>query len=161
MPVTLQQGHHTQWGLVACFGQGHDQRAAGGRFTTREGMMAGISSKSLDSPDEQRNVGRGVLDVVNLEGASAARIKADHGWRWSEDVKPIVGGDSCQTAHLGYVLSGSIRIAADDGTEVDLRSGDAYTIAPGHDAWVTSDEPFEALEFQSQTAQQYAKGAST
>ncbi len=123
--------------------------------------MAGISSKSLDSPDEQRDVGRGVLNVVNLEGASAARIKAEHGWRWSEDVRPIVGGDSCQTAHLGYVLSGSIHIAGDDGTEADLRSGDAYTIAPGHDAWVTSDEPFEALEFQSQTAQQYAKGAST
>ena len=26
------------------------------------------------------------------------------GWRWSRDVKPIAGTESCQTRHLGYTI---------------------------------------------------------
>ena len=48
--------------------------------------------------------------------------------------------------------------ASDDGTEADLRPGDAYRIEPGHDAWVRGDEPVVALEFESRTAETYAKG---
>ncbi len=70
----------------------------------------------------------------------------------------MVGGESCQAAHLGYVVSGRIHIASTDGTELYLGPGDAYRIDPGHDAWVLGDEPFTALEFESQTAQTYAKG---
>ena len=59
-------------------------------------------------------------------------------------IKPVVGGESSQTSHLGYVISGRIHIAADDGEEIDLGPGDVYRIEPGHDAWVLGDEPFEA-----------------
>ena len=34
---------------------------------------------------------------------------------------------------------------------------DAYVIEPGHDAWVTSSEPFVGLEFDSTTAGSFAK----
>ena len=70
----------------------------------------------------------------------------------------MVGTDSCQAAHLGYVVSGTIHIAATDGAEADIRAGDAYRLEPGHDAWVVGDEPFVALEFESKTADTYAKG---
>jgi quercetin dioxygenase-like cupin family protein len=120
--------------------------------------MAGISSKSFDAPDETRDVGAGRIDVVTLEGATVARMHAEPGWRWSEHVKPIVGGDHCRAQHIGYCLSGSLHVQHEDGTEMDLGSGDAYVIEPGHDAWVSGDQPFEALEFQSQTAEQYARG---
>jgi hypothetical protein len=43
------------------------------------------------------------------------------GWRWSENVKPIAGTDSCQAPHLGYMLSGRMRIQMDDGTEDEAR----------------------------------------
>jgi hypothetical protein len=72
------------------------------------------------------------------------------GRRWSECVKPVVRGHSCQAAHLGYVVSGRLHIASTDGSELD--------IGPGHDAWVLGDEPFAALEFESKTAGTYAKG---
>ena len=82
---------------------------------------------------------------------------ASAGWPWSECIKPIVGGESCQAAHLGYVVSGRIHIASDDGSELDLGPGDVYRLEPGHDAWVLGDEPFVALEFESKTADTYAK----
>jgi uncharacterized cupin superfamily protein len=60
----------------------------------------------------------------------------------------LSGGDSCQSAHLGYVVSGTLHIASDDGAEVDLVPGDAYRLDPGHDAWVVGSERFVAVEFE-------------
>jgi uncharacterized cupin superfamily protein len=60
---------------------------------------------------------------------------------------------------VGTVVSGSIHVAHDDGTEQDIGAGDAYVIDPGHDAWVTSSEPFVAFEFDSGAAGSY--GTST
>jgi class 3 adenylate cyclase len=37
----------------------------------------------------------------------------------------------------------------DDGSELDIRVGDAFEIPPGHDAWVVGDEPFDTVEFAS------------
>ena len=37
----------------------------------------------------------------------------------------------------------------DDGSELDIRDGDAFEIPPGHDAWVVGDEPFDSVEFAS------------
>ena len=86
------------------------------------------------------------------------RLSVQPGWRWSECIKPVVGGESCQAAHLGYVVSGRIHIASDDGAELDLGPGDVYRLDPGHDAWVLGDEPAVALEFEGKTAETYAKG---
>jgi uncharacterized cupin superfamily protein len=58
---------------------------------------------------------------------------------------------------VGSVVSGNLRVQHNDGTAVDLSPGDAYVIEPGHDAWVTGDSPFVSFEFESQTAQSYAK----
>jgi hypothetical protein len=33
-----------------------------------------------------------------------------------------------------------------------------YVIEPGHDAWVVGDEPVAGFEFDSRTAEEYAKG---
>ena len=75
----------------------------------------------------------------------------------SDCIKPVAGTDTCQAAHLGYAVSGTIHIAATDGAEADISAGDAYRLEPGHDAWVVGDEPFVALEFESKTAETYAK----
>jgi hypothetical protein len=120
--------------------------------------MTSIESKSMDKPDETRTPEKTMVSVVHLGPATVARVTAQPGWRWSECIKPVVRTESCQAAHLGYVVSGRIHIAANDGAELDLGPGDAYRIDPGHDAWVLGDEPFVALEFESKTAETYAKG---
>ena len=119
--------------------------------------MTGLLAKSFDTPDEKRTPEKTQVDVVDLGSVKAARLTAQPGWRWSECIKPVVGTESCQAHHVGAVVSGSMRIAHNDGTEQDIAEGDAYQIEPGHDAWVTSDQPFVAFEFDSTTAGSFAK----
>jgi hypothetical protein len=81
------------------------------------------------------------------------RVLAPHR---SEAVKPIVGTESCQVADVGYAISGKLHVVMDDGTELDIKGGDANEIAPGHDAWGEGNEPFSGVEFDSLA--EYAKG---
>jgi hypothetical protein len=119
--------------------------------------MAGMTAKSFDAPDETRTPDKTKVDVVDLGGPKAARMTAQPGWRWSECIKPLVGGDSCQARHLGVVTAGRLHVMHDDGTQADVGAGDAYAIEPGHDAWVVGNEPFVAYEFDTSAAANYAK----
>ena len=120
--------------------------------------MAGIMSKSFDSPDETRTPDKTKVEVVKLGATTAARTTFQPGWKWSECIKPVVGTESCQARHVGTVISGQIHIVHEDGTEADARAGDVYIIEPGHDAWVVGDEALVSLEFESKTAEEFAKG---
>ena len=73
-------------------------------------------------------------------------------------VKPVAGTESCQARHVGVVYSGRLAVSHEDGTEVELSSGEAYIIEPGHDPWVVGDEGFVGFEFESRSAEDYAKG---
>ena len=118
--------------------------------------MATTEARSLDQADETRTPDKTKVDIVRLGDSEVGRFTFAPGWRWSECIKPVVGTDSCQLPHLGYVVSGRIHVVGDDGTESDVAAGDAYAIAPGHDAWVVGDEPFVGIEFKS--AGEYARG---
>ena len=61
----------------------------------------------------------------------------------------MVQTPSCENRHVGYVISGSLHVVMDDGTDLDIRAGDAFEIPPGHDAWVVGDEPWDTVEFAS------------
>jgi hypothetical protein len=119
--------------------------------------MAGVQLLDFDSPDETRTPDKTRVDVVRLGGTTAARFAFEPGWKWSDCVKPVVGTDSCQVRHVGVVQSGRLAVQHEDGTEVELGAGQAYVIEPGHDAWVIGDEGFVAFEFESQSAEQYAR----
>jgi hypothetical protein len=111
--------------------------------------------KSHDAADEVRSPDKTRVEIVRLGAATLGRFKLQPGWKWSECVKPVVGTNSCQVAHVGYVVSGRIAIRMDDGTQKTLAPGMSYTIPPGHDAWVEGNEPFMCIEVMS--AEQYAK----
>lgn len=114
-----------------------------------------IQTRSLSEPDEVREADRARIEVMSIGGIDLLRITVQPGWRWSESIKPIAGTDTCQIAHVGYCISGSLHIQMDDGGSAELSAGEAFTCEPGHDAWVTSDEPAVFLEF-SPSAQNYA-----
>jgi hypothetical protein len=113
-------------------------------------------AKDFGSPEETRSFDNGKVELVELAGNMVGRAHLEPGWKWSEAVKPIVGTDSCQVAHVGYAVKGRLHVVMDDGGEVDIKAGDVYELAPGHDAWVEGDEAFEGVEFQSLA--EYAKG---
>jgi mannose-6-phosphate isomerase-like protein (cupin superfamily) len=112
--------------------------------------------KSINQPEETRPFDNGKVELVKIAGHSVGRASFEPGWKWSEAVKPIVGTDSCQVAHVGYVISGTLKGVMDDGTNFEISAGDAYAIPPGHDAWVDGNETFSAVEFESLA--EYAKG---
>ena len=110
--------------------------------------MASIEVKSFDSPDEVREFeGKGHADVLNIGGQTVGRGTFEPGWRWSENVKPIAGTDSCEVSHLGYVVSGRMRVEMDGGESGECGPGDVVAIPPGHDAEVVGDEPCVLVDF--------------
>ena len=119
--------------------------------------MAGVEARDFDSPDETRTPDKTQVAVVRMGSTTAARLTFEPGWRWSECIKPVAGTDSCQVHHVGIAHSGRIAVRHDDGTEAEIGPGQAYVIAPGHDAWVVGDERFVGFEFESKAAEEYAK----
>ena len=71
------------------------------------------------------------VQVCNLGSTVAARMTAQPGWSWSKNIKPLVGGDSCQQAHVGFVHEGTLMVKMDDGTEQQIEAGNTYSIPPG------------------------------
>ena len=119
--------------------------------------MAGVQSTKFDSPDETRTPEKTRVDVVRMGDTTAARFAFEPGWVWSECVKPVAGTDSCQLRHVGVVQSGRLGVRHEDGSEVEVGPGEAYVIEPGHDAWVVGDQRFVAFEFESRSAEEYAR----
>ena len=119
--------------------------------------MSSVQSRRFDSPDETRTPPKTRVDVVQLGDTEVGRFTFEPGVEWSECIKPVVGTDSCQSDHVGYLASGRLTVVLDDGSSssTDLSVGDAYRIPPGHDAWVVGDEPYVSLHFLG--AEQYAK----
>jgi hypothetical protein len=56
-------------------------------------------------------------------------------WAWRSPGKPVA--------------------AMEDGRVVEMKAGDLFHIAPGHDSWVIGDEPYVSLHFMG--AAEYAK----
>jgi len=120
--------------------------------------MASIEVKGFDAPDETREFeGKGRADVVNVAGRTVGRGVFEPGWKWSNNVKPIAGTDSCQVSHLGYCISGRMRVFMDDGTEAEIGPGQVLAIPPGHDAEVVGDEACVMVDFGE--FEEYAKRA--
>ncbi|MFF5785590.1 cupin domain-containing protein [Streptomyces sp. NPDC012693] len=111
--------------------------------------MAGIVRKSFDTADETRPFedGKGRLDLLTSGGGSVGRAVFEPGWQWSKHVKPIAGTDSCQASHVGYVVSGRMKVVMDDGESTEFGSGDFMEVTPGHDAWVLGDDACVVLDW--------------
>ena len=117
--------------------------------------MAGVEARDFSSPDETRSPEKTKIELVNVAGGQIGRYTFQPGWHWSEHIKPVAKTDSCQVEHIGYMVSGSLRLKHDDGSEQDIVPGMVYRIAPGHDAWNAGQEPAVVVEFQG--AANYAK----
>ena len=110
--------------------------------------MATVEAKSFSrDADEVATPNNARVETVNVLGQRVMRLTVQPGWKWSEDIKPMVGTDSCQAKHVGVIIEGSIMCRHDDGSEITYSAGDAYAIEPGHDAWVVGDSQAVAYEF--------------
>ena len=121
--------------------------------------MAGLEAKNFDSPDETRQFqGKGRMEIVKVGGMSVGKGTFEPGWKWSENVKPIAGTDSCQSLHVGYILSGRMAVVMNDGTQSEAGPGDVVHIEPGHDAWIVGNEDCVFLDFGASVGQYARQG---
>ena len=120
--------------------------------------MATTGSKSFSKPEEVRTFEKGSVAVVTLGDATIGRATFEPGWRWSTCVKPVAKTNSCEAAHFGYQVSGTMRVRMDDGTEWESKAGEVVNVPVGHDAWVVGQEPVVFVDFQG--APNYAKPAT-
>ena len=95
-------------------------------------MSKSLESMSFTKPDVLKEPDKTHSASVDLGEATATKSVLQSGWKWSECVKPLVGGHSCQVAHVGVVIQGSMTVAHDAGSEITVQAGDAYTFASGH-----------------------------
>jgi hypothetical protein len=120
--------------------------------------MARIETKGFGTPDEVRTFPKGKVELIKVGGGMIGRAVFEPGWKWSTSIKPLANTKSCEGAHFGYQLSGTMRVRMDDGTEVECKAGDVAMIPSGHDAWVVGGEPVVVIDFQGMA--DYAKQAS-
>jgi len=118
--------------------------------------MQQTEHKSFQKPDEVREFPNGRVELLNVGGGQVGMIVVQPGWRWSTDVKPIAGTDSCEAPHFQYHISGQLAIKMDDGTEFIAGPGAITSLPKGHDAWVVGDEPVVVVDWYG--ASNYARG---
>ena len=105
-----------------------------------------VAVRNIETPDQKRGSAHGEMNVVTFGATTIVRAVLQPGWRWSTDIKPAIGTDSCQAVHTGIVLSGRFAVRMDDGTETEFGPGDAHVVGPGHDAWVVGEEECVLLD---------------
>ena len=109
--------------------------------------MPRLQAKSFEKPDDVRSYPKVRFKTIALDEAAVGYCTFDPGWRWSTDVGPMVGTAACETRHLGYVVSGAVRIVMNDGQTLDVGPDTVFEIPPGHDKWVIGDVPWVTIEW--------------
>jgi hypothetical protein len=110
-------------------------------------MQQETQHRSFGTPDETRDFPRGQAEILKIDDVEIGRLVFQPGWRWSSDLKPLVGTDSCEAPHFQYHVSGQLAIKMDDGTEFIAKPGDVTSLPKGHDAWVVGDEPVVVVDW--------------
>ncbi len=115
-------------------------------------MVDDVILKRFEQPDEVREFPKGKFEVVTVGGMTIGRATYEPGWIWSEHVGAASGKTSCDVEHVGLVISGRATAEMDDGRVLEMKPGDLFYIAPGHNSRVVGDEPYVSLHFQGVTA---------
>ena len=119
--------------------------------------MYDVILKRFEHPDESRSFEKGRFELIKVGDMTIGRASYEPGWKWSQHVGAAMGKTSCDVEHVGYVVSGCATAAMDDGRVIEMKAGDFFYIAPGHDSWVVGNEPYVSLHFLG--AEKYAKKA--
>jgi hypothetical protein len=108
---------------------------------TPDALLAAIKGAT------SREIGGVRLDVAKAGAARVKRMIYPAGFRWSKNMKPVVGTDRCMHAHVGFLAKGEIHIEYADGCVEEYKAPQVVAIDPGHDGWVVGREPVVLIEF--------------
>ena len=100
-----------------------------------------MQKKNFQNPDATQTPPNVRTENITIGDATVSKQTYQPGWQWSKDIKPIAKTNSCQVHHFGVLVSGRLRVRADDGQEMDFGPDDVVDIPPGHDGWTIGNEP--------------------
>ncbi len=75
-----------------------------------------IAQKSFASPDAVRPFENGRCELLEFSHGVVGRLVLEPGWRWSQDVRSIVGTELCEAPHFFYHVAGRFHVLMRDGT---------------------------------------------
>jgi hypothetical protein len=90
------------------------------------------------------------VDVVRTGTVRVGRVVYPPGFRWSTHMKPLVGTELCEHAHVGLLARGHVQGRYADGCAFDFAAPRVVVIEPGHDAWVVGSEPAVLVQFDAE-----------
>ena len=93
--------------------------------------MAEARAKNLEQPDQTIELPLFAAKIVEVGDFTVGYVVYQPGWRWSEHVRPSVGGEWCQARHVGVVLSGRVAVLLQDGTALRFGPNDVGRHSPG------------------------------
>ena len=80
-----------------------------------------IEVKNFSSgADEAKDMPNARMEAVNVLNQRVMKLTLSPDWKWSKDIKPIIGTDTCQATHTGIIVEGAVHCVYDDGSEADL-----------------------------------------
>jgi class 3 adenylate cyclase len=109
--------------------------------------MSEFHWKNFDAPDRVLTFPKLTAELVEVGELTVGLIVSQPGWRWSEHVRPTVGGEWCQARHVGTILSGRVAVQLQNGRVQEFGPHDVFDIPPGHDGWTVGDEPCVQVEW--------------
>lgn len=117
------------------------RRASGPAAKRTDALLAPLKGAA------RRKVGKVQLEVGRAGAARVKRMIYPVGFRWSVDMKPVVGTDLCMHGHVGFLARGRFQVQYADGCRVLCKAPQIIAIDPGHDGWVVGNEPAVLIEF--------------
>jgi hypothetical protein len=111
----------------------------------------------LDPNCMQERYGGIAKKVINLDGVVGTLVTfhAGSSVKAAGEAGAMDGLTSCPMPHIGYIISGSLGVRQDDGSEEQFDPGDMMMLPPGHDAWAVGDEDCVFIEFTRGSADYY------
>ena len=126
------------------------KKTATKKATKKSSAKKAAAPRSLLAPVKGatlRELGHVRLEVGRAGAARVKRMIYPPGFRWSVDMKPVVGTERCMHAHVGFIAHGEIHIEYADGCVVEFKAPQIVSIDPGHDGWVVGKQPVVLIEF--------------
>jgi hypothetical protein len=104
---------------------------------------------AIPNTDHQK-VGGVEIDIVRAGSVRVGRVIYPPGFRWSRDMKELVGTDSCRHAHVGFLARGRVQGTYADGCGFDFAAPSFVVLEPGHEAWVVGEDPAVLIQFDAE-----------
>ena len=99
---------------------------------------------------QRREFGGARIDVARTGTVRVGRVIYPPGFRWSTHMRPLVGTELCEHAHVGLLAQGRVQGAYADGCTFDFEAPRVLVIEPEHDAWVVGNEAAVLIQFDAE-----------